>query len=84
MWKLNHPHFGVAVYPGLVVSFDNVNDANFFLASPARAVRLQVTKGQIVQFHDEADAEHFIGIGQAERVSRREAQKALAAVAEHA
>jgi hypothetical protein len=62
LWKINHPHYGVAVHPGLVVSFDNVNDANFFLASPSRAVRLQVRPGQIVQFDDEADAQHFIDI----------------------
>jgi hypothetical protein len=78
VWKLNHPHYGVVVHPGLVVSFDDVNDANHFLASPDRAVRLHVSPGQVVQFHDEADADHFIALGQAERVNRKEAQKALA------
>jgi hypothetical protein len=82
LWKVNSNEYGVTVFPGLVVSFNDVHDANFFLASPARAQRLQVTPGQIVQFHDEADAEHFIALGQAERVHRRDAQKALAAQTE--
>jgi hypothetical protein len=78
VWRVNSNEYGVVVFPGLVVSFNDVDDANFFLASPARAQRLQVTPGQIVQFHDERDAEHFIALGQAERVHRREAQRALA------
>jgi hypothetical protein len=81
VWKLNHPHFGVVVHPGLVVSFDDINDANFFLASPTRAVRLHVSPGQVVLFESDEDAQHFIAIGQAEKVSRREGQRAVDAKA---
>jgi hypothetical protein len=75
------PHYGAAVFPGLVVSFDDINDANFFLASPSRAVRLHVSPGQIVQFYAEEDAEHFVSLGQAEEVHWKAAQRELAAKA---
>jgi len=82
-WKVNHPHEGVDVFPGLVVSFVDINDAEFFLNFPqrVRASRVVVEAGQIVVFHEDADAQHFITQGLAERVSKSEAKALLAASA---
>ena len=78
-WKVNDPHEGVEVFPGLVVSFNDIGDAQFFLGwSPPRASRVDVVTGQIVLFHNDEDAEHFIAQGLAERVSRSEAKAQLA------
>ena len=78
-WKVNRPDEGVEVFPGLVVSFNDINDAQFFLGFvPQRASRLNVVAGQIVTFHNDEDAQHFIAQGLAERVSKSEAKAQLA------
>jgi hypothetical protein len=75
-WKVNEPHAGVDVFPGLVVSFNDIRDVEFFLLSPhKRASRVCVTAGDIVVFHNPADAEHFIALGQAELISEEEAKQ---------
>jgi hypothetical protein len=81
-WKVNDSENGVDVFPGLVVSFNQLIDANFLLGFESRASRVHVVPGQIVVFHNDEDADHFISLGQAERVNRKEAQKILAAETE--
>ena len=78
-WKINDPHEGVNVSPGLVVSFNDSNDAAFFLGQPDLASRVHVEPGQVVAFLNDEDAEHFIAIGVAERATRQDGRKALAA-----
>ena len=79
MWSVNTE--GVPVFPGLVVSFREAQDATWFLNQPHRAERVDVVTGQIIVFHNDEDANHFITQGLAERVNRKEAQAELAAAA---
>jgi hypothetical protein len=81
-WCVNNAEFGVDVSPGLVLGFNRAEDAEFFLLSEKkRASRVQVSKGDIVTFWNDEDAQHFIDIGQAEKVGRRVAERELAAKA---
>ena len=75
-WSIQN--VGVPVDVGLVVSFREAQDASWFLNQPHRAERVDVVTGQIVVFHNDEDAQHFIDQGLAERVSKSEAKAQLA------
>ena len=68
IWCVNNE--GLPVDYGLVVSFREAQDARWFLDQPQRASRVDVVAGEIVTFHEDADAEHFIEQGLAERVNK--------------
>lgn len=72
-WAVNHEP--VQVFPGLVVSFLEAEEARFFLDRPQRAERVQVDAGELVAFHEDADGMHFVKLGDAEPVSEDEAKK---------
>jgi hypothetical protein len=75
-WKVNDPERGVEVFPGLVVSFNHVSDADFLLGfGNNRASRVHVMPGDIVTFHNDADARYFIEQGFAELASEAEAKQ---------
>jgi hypothetical protein len=76
LWSVNT--VGVPVFPGLVVSFREEQAARWFLNQPHRAERVDVVTGQIVVFHNDEDAQHFVEQGLAERVSKSEAKAQLA------
>jgi hypothetical protein len=80
LWGVNG--VPVNVFPALAVSFNSSADANHFFGYADRACRLHVVPGQLVQFYDERDADHFVAIGQAERIHHKAARRELAAKAE--
>jgi hypothetical protein len=84
VWKVNNSELGVYVYPHLVLGFNDVVDANFLLAYENRASRVHVVPGQVVLFHNDEDALHFVALGQAERISEEEAKQLAESKATHA
>lgn len=77
---------GVDVLPGIVYSFSNDRDANYFLTihenergGVPRAEPVCVRKGQPVVFHRESDAQFFVDKGAARWMSQDEIAAALAA-----
>ena len=78
VWAVDHEP--VYVFPGLVVSFIEAAQARFFLDRPQRAERLVVDAGELVVFHEDADAMHFVKQGDAEPASEEEASAHIAAI----
>lgn len=70
-WSIDNE--GVDVQPGLVVSFRDAADADWFL-SQRRAQPVAVEPEAVVAFHKEQDANFFVGKGLAEHMSEREVQ----------
>lgn len=68
---------GVEMEAGLVVGFQSEADANHFIESnprkAPRATRLHVADGDIIAFHDQRHASHFIAMGVAEFITREQA-----------
>lgn len=70
-WSIDNE--GVDVQPGLVVSFRDAADADWFL-SQRRAQPVAVEPEAVVAFHKEGDANFFVIKGLAEHMSEREVQ----------
>lgn len=70
-WSVNNE--GVKVEPGLVLSFRDANDADWFLKQ-RRAQMVSVEPDSVVAFYAQSDAEFFVKQGLAERMSEREVQ----------
>jgi hypothetical protein len=76
---LEHGNWGVngtpvQVFPGLVLSYRDKAYAGWWLDQPHRAQRVIVDAGELVVFHEDADAMHFVEQGLAELVSEEEAK----------
>jgi hypothetical protein len=77
---LEHGSWGVNgtpvdVFPGLVVSYRDDAYARWWLDQPHRAQRVIVDAGELVAFHEDADAMYFVEQGLAELVSEEEATR---------
>ena len=73
IWCVNG--IGTIVFPGLVVGFLDENAAMFFLDTGNRAARPYVEVGTLLAFHEDRDAQHFIELGVAEKVTKEEAER---------
>jgi mannose-6-phosphate isomerase-like protein (cupin superfamily) len=62
----------VQVFPGLVVSYRDQAYSTWWLNQPHRAQRVIVDAGEVVAFHEHADALWFVEQGQAELVDEEE------------
>jgi hypothetical protein len=74
LWNVNHKP--VDVVPGLILSFLEPEDAQFFKTSDVGSMPF-VEAGEIVAFDNDEDAMHYVNQGQAERLSEQEAQPML-------
>jgi hypothetical protein len=74
VWSVNRR--GVEVFPGLVLSSLEPEDAQFFKRSDVGSMPF-VEKGEIVAFDNDDDAMHFVSEGLAERLSDEEARPLL-------
>jgi hypothetical protein len=71
VWSVNRR--GVEVFPGLILSFLEPEDAQFFKSSDVGSMPF-VAAGEIVAFECDDDALHYVNQGLAERLSEEEAQ----------
>jgi hypothetical protein len=71
LWSVNRR--SVEVFPGLILSFLEPEDAQFFRNSDVAALPF-VEKGEIVAFECDDDAVHYVSQGLAEPLSQEEAQ----------
>jgi hypothetical protein len=74
LWSVNRR--SVEVFPGLILSFLEADDAQFFKTSDVAAMPF-VEAGEIVAFECDDDAIHYVSQGLAERLSEQEAKPLL-------